>query len=243
MHRFILATALLLSFLPAFSQFNDTIHHHFNFTSTGVINRTTDTKSTVFSNVLGYGVKRKGFAASTGLNWIYGTQNGELTNNDFSALGNIELGRDVHKLYYWGLARYDKSFSLKITDRVQAGAGVGYDFIDSPMLRINLSYGILYEYGNLSDPTITPKTYQLARHSLRFLYHWSYKDKVILDGIHFYQPSFTDISDYIFSSTNNVAVKLKKWLAITGSFVFNKVTRTKRENLLMTYGIAIDKYF
>jgi len=243
MIRFILTVALLFSSLAVFSQFNDTIHHHFNFTSTGVINRTTDTKSTVFSNALGYGVKRKGFAAGTGFNWIYGTQNGALTNNDFSALGNIELGRDIHKLYYWGLARYDKSFSLKITDRVQAGAGVGYDFIDSPMLRINLSYGILYEYGNLSDPTITPKTYQLARHSLRFLYHWSYKDKVIIDGVHFYQPAFTDISDYIFSSTNNVAVKLKKWLAITGSFVFNKVTRTKRENLLMTYGIAIDKYF
>jgi hypothetical protein len=32
-------------------------------------------------------------------------------------------------------------------------------------------------------------------------------------------------------------------LGITGAFIYNKVSRTKRENVLMTYGILIEKYF
>ena len=75
------------------------------------------------------------------------------------------------------------------------------------------------------------------------MYHWSLKDRLIIDGVHFYQPSLQDISDYLITSTNNISVKLKKWLSITGSFIYNKVSRTKRENVLMTYGIVIEKYF
>jgi hypothetical protein len=178
-----------------------------------------------------------------GATWLYGSQNDDLTNNDFSAHADIEFGKGVHKLYYWALVDYDKSFSLKINDRVQAGAGIGYDFIDSPYLKINVSDGILYEYGNIKDASNIQTIYNTARNSFRLMYHWSLKDRLIIDGIHFYQPSLQDISDYLITSTNNVSVKLKKWLAITGSFIYNKVSRTKRENVLMTYGIAIEKYF
>jgi hypothetical protein len=229
--------------LSCFSQFDDTTHHYFRFGSTGVINRTNDNKSYVFANKLGYSTKRKTVATNMGATWLYGSQNDDLTNNDFSAHADIEFGKGVHKLYYWALVDYDKSFSLKINDRVQAGAGLGYDFIDSPYLKINVSDGILYEYGNLKDPVNVHTIYNTARNSFRLMYHWSLKDRLIIDGIHFYQPSLQDFSDYLITSTNNVSVKLKKWLAITGSFIYNKVSRTKRENVLMTYGIAIEKYF
>lgn len=226
--------------LSCFSQFDDTTHHYFRFASTGVINRTNDAKSYVFANRVAYNTKRKTIATNTGATWLYGLQDDDLTNNDFSAHSDIEFGKGVHKLYYWGLVNYDKSFSLKITDRVQAGAGIGYDFIDSPYLKINLSEGVLYEYANLKDPHIV---YNTARNSLRLMYHWSVHDKLIIDGVHFYQPSFRDISDYIITSTSTVAVKLNKWLGITGSFIYNKVSRTKRENVLMTYGIVVERYF
>jgi hypothetical protein len=75
------------------------------------------------------------------------------------------------------------------------------------------------------------------------MYHWSLKDRFIIDGVHFYQPSLQDFSDYLIESTSNITVKLKKWLGITGTFIYNKVSRTKRENVLMTYGIVIEKYF
>ena len=49
------------------------------------------------------------------------------------------------------------------------------------------------------------------------MYHGSLKDKLIIEGIDFDQPSFQDISDYLITSTNNISVKLKKWLSITGA--------------------------
>ena len=240
MGRIIPILFFLFFSLSCFSQFTDTTHHYFKFNSTGVINRTNDAKSYVFANKLAYSIKHKSVVTNTGATWLYGLQDDDLTNNDFSAHADVEFGKGVHKLYYWALVNYDKSFSLKITDRVQAGAGLGYDFIDSPYLKINLSDGILYEYANLKDPHLV---YNTARNSLRLLYHWSLHDRLIIDGVHFYQPSFRDISDYIITSTSNVAVKLNKWLGITGAFIYNKVSRTKRENVLMTYGILIERYF
>lgn len=243
MGKIITLLSLLFLSVSCFSQFNDTIHHYFKFNSTGVINRTNDNKSYVFANKIGYSTKGKTLATNTGASWIYGLQNNDLTNNDFSAHADLEFGKGVHKLYYWALVNYDKAFSLKITDRVQAGAGIGYDFIDSPYLKISLSDGILYEYGNITIPVNVRDVYNTARNSLRLMYHWSLKDRLIIDGTHFYQPSLEDISDYLIESTNNLAVKLNKWLSITGSFIYNKVSKTKRENVLMTYGILIEKYF
>lgn len=228
---------------PCFSQFTDTTHHQFRFAASGIINKTDDGNSYVFSNGLAFNTKEKKIASNISLNWIYGYQNDELSNNDFSAHGDVDFLKGISKLYYWSLLNYDKSFSLKINDRLQTGAGIGYNFIDSSYLRINISDGILYEYSSINDPTGMHIEYNTARNSFRLLYHWSIKNILIIDGIHFYQPSFLAISDYIIESKNNISIKLKKWLSITASLVYNRVNRTERDNLLMTYGVTIEKYF
>jgi len=243
MRKFTLLLSWLLLGPVCFSQFSDSIHYHLNFASTGVINKTNDGKSYVFSNGLGFNTRTKKVAINTSLAWVYGTQNSDLTNNDFSAHGDIDLGKSVHRLYYWGLVNYDKSFSLKINYRLQAGAGIAYSFIDSPDLKINISDGILYEKGNITDVNKTDIVYEIPRNSIRLSYRWAIKDKFMITGIHFYQPSMKDISDYIIQSTSSVSVKLRKWLSITSAVIYNKVSRTKRENLLITYGIAIERYF
>jgi hypothetical protein len=169
MRKIITLFYFLFLSLSSFSQFDDTTHHYFRFGATGVINRTNDSKSSVFANKLGFSTKGKTVATNTGATWLYGVQDDELTNNDFSAHADIEFGKGVHKLYYWALVNYDKSFSLKINDRVQAGAGIGYDFIDSPYLKINVSDGILYEYGNIQDPVNDHIMYNTARNSFRLM--------------------------------------------------------------------------
>ena len=226
-----------------FGQFNDSVFYHLKFASTGIINKTNDGNSYVLNNSLGFDTKKKEISFNTGASWIYGSQQKNLTNNDFAIHGAIDIGKKVHKLYYWGLLNYEKSYSLKINHRLQAGAGIAYNIIDSPFLKINVSDGVLYEQGDLIDANLGHDIYNIPRNSFRLLYHWSLKDKLVIDGVHFYQPSFKDVSDYIIQSTNNVSVKLKEWLSITASLIYNKVSRTKRENLLITYGLVLEKYF
>ena len=177
------------------------------------------------------------------MGWVYGAQKDELTNNDFTANGTIDLNKGIRKLYYWGLINFDKSYSLDINYRLQIGAGVAYTIIDSPKLRINVSDGILYEKGDLADADIGQDVYQIPRNSFRLMYRWVIYDRLQIDGTHFYQPSLLAINDYVIQSSNNVSIKLNKWLNITGSLLYNEVSRTKRSNLLMTYGLTVEKYF
>ena len=225
------------------AQFNDTVKHYIRFASTGVINNTNNAKSYVLNNGLNFNAQQKHVNYNTFFSWIYGAQQNVLTNNDFNAAANIDINKHIHKLYYWGLLNFDKSYSLNITYRVQVGAGIAYTFIDSPYLKINLSDGFLYERGNLIDAEIGKNVYQVPRNSLRLTYHYTILNKVEIDGAHFYQPSLLSIKDYIIQSNSTVSVKLNQWLSISGTFVYNVVSQTQRNNLLFTYGLTAEKYF
>ena len=243
MKKILVCFGTMFKMFSTAAQFNDSTHHYFKFASTGVINKTHETSSYVLKNTLNFNVQQKHFSYNTFMGWVYGAQKDELTNNDFTANGTIDLNKGIRKLYYWGLINFDKSYSLDINYRLQIGAGVAYTIIDSPKLRINVSDGILYEKGDLADADIGQDVYQIPRNSFRLMYRWVIYDRLQIDGTHFYQPSLLAINDYVIQSSNNVSIKLNKWLNITGSLLYNEVSRTKRSNLLMTYGLTVEKYF
>lgn len=225
------------------AQFNDTTHYHFKYLSAGIINKTDNSDSYVFNNAFNFNTQYKRLAYNTSVTWIYGTSQNTLTNNDLAAHGDVNFYKHGNKLYYWGLINFDKSYSLKITYRLQAGVGLAYNFIDSPAIKINVSDGFIYEKGNLIDATLGANIYDIPRNSLRLSYRFDLLKRIHIDGIHFYQPSLLALNDYIIQSTNNISVKLKDWLSLTASLVYNKVSRTQRENLLVTYGLTFEKYF
>lgn len=193
--------------------------------------------------LLNYNTLRKNIALNTSANWIYGSNQSALTNNDLSLHGDLNFFRHGKKLYYWTLANYDKIYSLKVNYRLQAGAGASYNFIDSPWLRINVSDGILYEKGDITNEAGKKIIYSIPRNSFRLLYKWSIKDRLVISGIHFYQPSLQSINDYIIQSSSSISIRLNQWLSFTSSLVYNKVTLTDRETLLFTYGLSLEKYF
>jgi hypothetical protein len=243
MLKTIIVLIQLFTGLICLSQFNDTIHYHLRFASTGTINETNEGNSYVLTNSFNFNTKRKNVVLNAAASWIYGVLEDNLTNNDFTAHGDVDFYKGTHKLYEWALVTYDKSYSLKINNRVQAGAGFAYNFIDSPYLRINVSDGFVYEKGDIIDPELGHDVYNIPRNSFRFLYRWSLKDRFVIDGTHFFQPSLLNISDYIIQSWSSISVKLRKWLSITGAVIYNKVSRTQRETLLITYGVSVEKYF
>jgi hypothetical protein len=243
MMKTILSVITVLFCKLSFSQFNDSVHHRFSFTSTGIFNKTKDVSSFVLNNGIGFNIDRKKFSQNTAANWIYGHQLKQLTNNDLSVYADFDYLKNLQKLYYWALVNYDESYSLKINYRFQSGVGVGYTIVKEPELSLVLSDGFVYETSDLTDPVLGKDIYQTVRNSFRVKYHWTIKNILILDGSNFIQPSLLSLKDYILKSNNTLSVKLNTWLAINASVGYNRISRTNRENLLITYGLAVDKYF
>jgi hypothetical protein len=243
MFKILLFFLFIFLSLVSFAQFNDSTHHHFSFASSGTINKTQETSSYVLTNAGGYEVNKKRIGFNAGASWIYGQQDRKLSNNDVSFSSNLDYLKDVQKLYYWALLNFDESYSLKINYRVQSGIGVGYTFVNNSALNLVVSDGFLYETSDLTDPVLGKDVYQTIRNSFRVKYKWSFKNTVILQGTDFIQPSLLSLKDYILKFNNQLSVKLNKWLSINAAMAYNKISRTNRENLLITYGIAVDKYF
>jgi hypothetical protein len=227
------------------AQFNDSVNYYVNYTSTGVISKTNDGNSYILNNNLRFSMSKKRVSLNASSLWIYGRQPGLLANNDFTVAADFNLYNDKsRRLYYWGLALYESSLSLKINDRLQAGLGIGYNIIDKPNAVVILSDGILYEKSDLyQDAEIVRRDYETYRNSFRLKFRWVIKNRITFDGADFLQHSLSDRKDYIIKSNTNLSIKLVKWLSFTTSLTYNKITETQRENLLLNFGLTIEKYF
>lgn len=243
MKRLIVVALVLLVCGYADAQFNDSTHYHVKFATTGIINRTNDAKSFVLNNVLGFQVNKEKLAINSSNAWIYGRQGSRLTNNDFSTALNVDYLKNRQRLYYWGLVTFTTSYSLKINHQLQAGAGIGYNFLNKEQAELVVSDGLLYETSDLTLPQGGDDQYQTVRNSLRIKYRWTINNLVMLEGVHFWQPSLERFDDYIIRSNSSLSIKLRKWLSLTTAFTYNKLSRTSRENLLVNFGLSAEKYF
>ncbi|ASZ12728.1 DUF481 domain-containing protein [Chitinophaga pendula] len=225
------------------AQFSDSVNYYIKYASTGSINRTNDGNSYLLNNNMRFRISKKKISLNAAAGYIYGKNNQALTNDDISAAVDFSVFRSKDYFYYWGLANFDKSFSLKINRRFQGGVGVAYDIIHRPNATLNISDGVLFENSDLFLKDTIPDVYHTFRNSLRILYRWVIKDIVVLEGTHFLQNSLSHGNDFIIKSNTSLSVKLRSWLSITAALNYNKLNRTDRENLLINYGVAIEKYF
>jgi hypothetical protein len=240
-----IAISLCMIQLAGFAQFSDTVNYYANFSGTGNLNRTNTTGSTyLLNNSLTFQVNKKKFSINSMASHIYGKNPTSKTNDDFLGILNLDILKGVQKFYYWALTSYEKSFSLKLNNRLQAGAGIGYTFVNTDKANLEVSDGVLFETTDLSIPDQKGQTsYQTVRNSLRVKYRFIIKEIFRFDGIDFYQPSFSDGNDYILKLNANFSIKLYKWLNFTTSFNFNRQNITRTENLFMSYGLSMEKYF
>ncbi|MFC4210879.1 DUF481 domain-containing protein [Pedobacter lithocola] len=234
----------LLLFLLAFSietraQYTDTTNYHLNLISAGSINKTNNEQAYLLNNSLNVGIKKKSIVLNSNTSWLYGKQNSNLSNNDFSSTMNFNLYKTFPHFYYWGLVNYNTSYSLKIKNQLLAGGGIAYNFIDKPNAYLNISNGILFDKSSLVEMA----SYTTLRNSLRLQFHFGFKDLVTFDGSNFLQNSYSREGDYIIRSVTTLGLKIRKWISLTTALNYNKFNITTRENLNLTYGLSIDKYF
>ena len=235
--------ALMLYTGAARAQFTDSTQHYISYATTGIINQTNDVRNYVLTNLLRFSIRKHRYSLNSNTSWIYGAQKRTINNNDLSSTFDANFFNKPSKFYYWALGSFDKSYSLKITDRLQAGAGVAYNFFDTTNAFLNISDGLLYEYADLTLADKSRDMYNTVRNSFRLRYHFVIRNIIVLDGTNFLQNSLLDGSDYIIKATNSVSVKLRKWLSISAAATYNKLQRTSRENLLVTFGLTAEKYF
>lgn len=243
MFRVILVLYSFFWCVAGYAQFNDSTHYHTSYASTGAINKTNDGSSYLLNNAFKFNIKNKRTTLNFNNSWVYGRSNSRLTNNDFSSSLDFNLNTNLKHFYFWGLTNYNTSFSLKINDQLLAGLGAAYNIVDRKNAMVNLSDGILYDLSNLYISSTENDIYETYRNSFRLNFRFSIHDIVIIEGNNFLQNSFQRRSDYIIRSTTNLSLKLRKWLAFTTSFNYNRLNRTGRQNLLLNYGLTVEKYF
>jgi hypothetical protein len=233
----------LISLLSkAKAQFTDSTHYYLNFAATGSINQTNNDNSYLLNQALKFSIKKKTFSLNAFSSYNYGQQNKIISNNDVTASFDGNLYTRNPRFFYWGLVNYTSSYSLKINNQFQGGAGAAYSFIKNKNAYLNVSDGMLYEAGDLILDTLHD-VYNTFRNSLRVSFRWSIYELFVLDGTNFFQNSLSNGNDYIIKSNIGLSVKLRKWLSLTTAFTFNKFNRTDRQNLLFTYGLSMEKYF
>lgn len=238
-----LLLVLMLLSKYGYAQFSDTVHYHVSFVPSGSINKTNDGTVYLLNNAMKFNVKQKDVSLNFTNNWIYGKQNNSLTNNDFSSALDFNLYKTFPHFFYWGLANYNTSYSLKINNQLLTGLGIAYSIYDRKNTYLNISDGVLYDQSDLILSNNIRDVYHTYRNSLRLSFRFDLKDLIVLDGNDFLQNSFDRRHDYIIRSTTNLSVKLRKWLSLTTSLNYNRLNRTRSENLLFTYGLTIEKYF
>jgi hypothetical protein len=226
-----------------YAQFNDSVHHYVNFTSSGIINKTNNSSSYVLNNALRYNISKKSIRLNSSSRWMYGEQQKQLTNNDFNSTLDFNLYKTFKHFYYWGLANYDKSYSLRINNRFQAGLGGAYNIIDTTTAFLNISDGILYENSNLKVNDSTNSYYSIFRNSFRLRYKFVISNIIVVEGTNFFQNSLSNSNDYIINANNSVSLRLRTWLSLTAAANYNRNQQTDRENILVTFGLTAEKYF
>ncbi len=234
---------LLLIPITAQCQFSDSVRHQIMYNGTGSINRTNDATAYLLNNTLRFSVREKTVRLNFNNNWVYGEQAGKLSNNDFISTLDFNLYKTFPHFYYWGLGNYTTSYSLKIENQVQAGLGAAYNIIDKEKGVLNFSDGLLYERSNIFTNDTVREEYHTFRNSLRIQFRYKYGELLGINGYGYLQNSLDDGDDYIIRTSLNLSLKIYKWVSLTTALTYNNVHRTRRENLLFTYGIVIDRFF
>ncbi len=243
MLKWFLGIYLLLITETAFSQFTDSTAHLVQYVSTGSINQTDDSKAYLLNNTFKYGLRKKSLSLNFNNNWIYGKQNRQLTNNDFSSNLDFNLYKSLPNFFYWGLLNYNTSRSLKINNQLLAGAGIAYNLLNNERAYLNISDGLLFDASDIISPEGLRDKYETMRNSLRISFRFLIVQNLTLTNTSFLQNAINNNDDYIIKTDAALNFKINKWLSLNTGYKYNRISRTQRKNSFLNYGLSFERYF
>lgn len=224
------------------AQYSDSVHYYTGIAATGTYNKTNSSSAYLFNNGIKFGIRKKSISLNSTNTWMYGAQQNVITNNDVNATLDFNVYKLAPHAYYWGLANYTSSVSLKINNQYQAGAGIAYNIVDKKTAQLNVSDGLIYENSDITLTDSARDIYSTGRNSLRLMCRLE-SGILAINATGFLQNSLWNNNDYIIKVNAGLSVKVKKWLSFTVAYNYNRFNRTAQENTLFTYGLTIDKYY
>lgn len=224
------------------AQFNDSLHYYAGITSTGTYNQTNTNRTFLLNNVFRFGVRQKRYSFNSTQKYLYGRQGERIVNADFTSVWDFNIYSRYSRLYYWGLFTYNTIYSLRVNNQLQTGLGVAMDLIDTKRVQFNISNGLMYDFNDIQLQDTVRDVYQTIRNSFRLQYKMNLGN-LSLRAAGFIQNSFEYRKDYIIKTEFSLSYRFRKWLSFTMQSNYNKLNRTNRETLFITYGLNFERYF
>jgi len=240
---FLLVVFFLILQLNLQAQFSDSVNYYAGLSSTGTYNRTNSSRNFLLNNSLKFSARKKSLHYNLLNKWLYGEQNAKTSNNDYSSLLDVNLHKTFPHFNYWGLVNYTHSYSLKIVHQFQGGAGIAYNIVDRKNFELNISDGMIYDYSEIIRSDTTRNRYDTWRNSFRIRIKGNLRNKLSFNANGFYQPSVEYGHDYILKADVNLGLKIQKWLSFTVTCLYNEMSRTRSQNIFITYGLILENYF
>lgn len=225
------------------AQFNDSTHYMTSFSATGNFNQTNDGMTMIYNNRLRFGTKFDRFHFNSAASWLYGKNPQKVSNNDWNANMDFNYFSKHPPFYYWGLFNFTSSLSLRVNHQFQSGLGLAYRFFHDKPFNFSISNGVLYELSNVNTSETEILEYSTFRNSLRIRVNYDYKNLFKANLVFFHQPSLNYRNDYIISSNAGIQFKIWKWINLNTNLTYNKVSRTNKENIILTYGIVAEGFY
>ncbi len=239
--KILILLLLLVSFGRA--QFSDSTRYYLNYSSTGNYNRTKINRSFLINNSLEFKHKSDKIVTNFSVKQLLGQQGEKLVNNDFRTLFDFNHYVFSSDFYYWGLLSYSSIYSLKVNHQLQSGAGLAYNIFNGKILKLNISDGLLYDYSDLQQNDTLRDIYQTPRNSLRLQLKLQIKKNFLFQTAWYYQHSLEHRHDYIIKNETDLLIHLIGVLNLNAKLQYSSMSRTGQETLLLTWGLAIHKYF
>jgi hypothetical protein len=242
MIRWFMTAFMTLCIQTGYCQFTDSTQHLAQYTSTGSINGTNDSRAYLLNNQIKIGIRKKSVSLNFNNSWMYGKQNQQLTNNDFSSTFDFNL-YNTPNFFYWGLANYNTSRSLKINNQLLSGVGAAYSIFNRDEAYLNISDGLLFDASDIISPEGIRDKYETIRNSLRLSFRFVVFENIVFSNTAFLQSALSNKDDYIARTDAALTFKVNQWLGLTTSYYYNYISRTERENYLLSYGLTFERYF
>ena len=204
-------SSLFLILTYSLSAQNDTIQTSYKVDLTGVLNQVNgSTRTTLNFNALNT-VKWKKFESSVSTDYQLVSNDGTNAVNDFTVRLQPKIVDEKYSVFSFG--QLSSLESKRITQRFEGGLGGGVTaYKKDKLLQINLSYATLYYNNNFQDLT----NRNGFRHSPRIqIYGKNEKSKLSYSTEMFYQPTFSNLNDYILRTKSSVGFDLNKKFTIT----------------------------
>ncbi len=147
--------------------------------------------------------------------WIDGQRS---SNEGLIHLRHVQKLIERLKVEVFGQVNYDKK--ILVNNRELIGAGLRFTLYDFNSGDLTLGTAYMFEHENYDLPqsAVHPSETKVSRWSNYFTYRISVNGYVTFGGVLYYQPMFSEFSDYRILYENNLEIKLTDMFSLAVNF-------------------------